>query len=109
MKNLISVMVEEDYIHIKNKKANKSKNYSGNLAELRVKRAKMLQKKHNLNLQIKEYNKMSSVARDGIFKKIEELSWQINAINLEIEKVQKAMQNSDKWMDGDYNNTFDLS
>ena len=108
MKNLISVMIEDDIVRIKAKKSNKAKNYNGNLAELREKRARMLVKKHNLNLQIKKYNKMTSFARDGIFKNIEELSWQINAINIEIEKIQKAMQNSEKWMDGDYN-SFDLS
>ena len=108
MKNLISAMIEEDFVRIKAKSTNKSKNYNGNLAELREKRARMLRKKHYLNLQIKKYNKMTSFARDSIFKNIEELSWEINAINIEIEKVHKAMQNSDKWMDGSYN-SFDLS
>jgi len=103
MRNLISVMIEDDFVKIKAKKRNKAKNYNGNLAELRKKRARMLVKKHNLNLQIKKYNKMTSFARDGIFKNIEELSVEINAINNEIKKIQKAMQNSEKWMDGDFN------
>ena len=106
MNNKFPPIVVSKTFSINNKKRqNKAKSYNGNLAELRAKRSKMLDKKHRLNLEIKKYDKMTSYTRDGIFKNIEELSWQINAINHEIEKIQKAMQNSDQWMDGDFNNT----
>lgn len=104
MKNLILKMIEEnEIVKIKVPKNNKTKSYNGNLSRLRDRRAKMLQKKHRLNLEIKKYDKMTSYTRDGIFKNIEQLSIGINAIDREIEKIHKAMQNSNQWMDGDFN------
>ena len=44
---------------------------------------------------LRKYNK--------IFENIHKLSLAIESCNREIEKVQKSMQNSNKWMDGDYN------
>jgi predicted nucleic acid-binding Zn-ribbon protein len=77
--------------------------YNGNLVELRQKREKLLAKKHRLNLEIKRYDKLSIEARNKIFENIHKLSLAIESCNREIEKVQKSMQNSNKWMDGDYN------
>jgi predicted nucleic acid-binding Zn-ribbon protein len=78
-------------------------NYNGNLVELRQKREKLLAKKHRLNLEIKKYNKLSNETRDKIFENIFKLSIAIEKCNREILKIQKSMQNSSQWMDGDYN------
>ena len=78
-------------------------NYNGNLVELRQKREKLLAKKHRLNLEIKKYDKLNGEVRDRIFKNIHKLSIEIERCDNEILKIQKSMQNSKKWMDGNYN------
>ena len=78
-------------------------NYNGNLVGLRQKREKLLAKKHRLNLEIKKYDKLSVEVRDKIFENIYKLSRAIESCNKEIAKIQKGMQNSNHWMDGDYN------
>ena len=85
-----------------------SKHYKGNLVKLRHRKDRILQKKHQLSLQIKQYEKMKSKERDKIFDSIEELSNEITRIDREILKVQLAMQNSLNWMDGDYNPVIDI-
>jgi len=78
-------------------------NYNGNLVSLRQKREKLLAKKHRLSLEIKKFEKLSIEARDKIFNNIYKLSLAIENCNREITKIQKGMQNSNHWMDGDYN------
>ena len=102
MESYIAQMINDEEKLIKPNKSNRPKNYNGNLVELRKKREKLLLKKHKLNLEIKKYNKMSSLARDSIFNNIEKLSIQIETINKEIEKIQLGMKNSYQWMDGEY-------
>ena len=85
-----------------------SKRYKGNLVKLRHRKDRILQKKHLLSLQIKQYEKMKSKERDKIFDNIEALSKEISRIDREILKVQLAMQHSLNWMDGDYNPVIDI-
>jgi len=79
--------------------------YSGNLSILRKRKSKIIAKRSELrkqlgfNLSLREYNAIS--------KKIEELTKEVDKIETEILKVQKGMQNSNRWMDGTYN-SFDL-
>ena len=103
MKNLISQMSEENEFIKYKKNKNKPKIYTGNLANLRQKRVRMIEKKHQLTLEIKQYNKMTHFEREEIFKDLYSISVQISHINKEIAKVQKGMQNNNQWMDGDYN------
>lgn len=103
MSGLISQMInEKEFVTKKIKKTKRCKNYNGNLVELRKRREKLLIKKHRLNLEIKNYNKMKGSARNSIFKNIEELTNQIGWINKEIAKIQEGMQNSGNWLNGDY-------
>ena len=94
-------MIDEDRI-VKPNRHKRQKNYNGNLVALRIKREKLLLRKHNLNLEIKKYNKMPQEERDSIFHNIERLSIEIENINKEIEKIQMGMKNSSQWMDGDF-------
>ena len=85
-----------------------SKHYKGNLVKLRHRKDRILQKKHLLSLQIKQYEKMKSKERDKIFDSIEALGKEISRIDKEILKVQLAMKNSLNWMDGEYNPVIDI-
>ena len=76
-------------------------NYNGNLVELRKRRFKIIEKRSNLRKQLKDNG--FTRERLGILNKIESLNKEIDKIEKEILKVQKGMQNSDKWMDGNYN------
>lgn len=102
MNRLVLQMIDEEEKQVRPNIRKRKKNYNGNLVELRRKREKLLLRKHNLNLEIKKYNKMSQEERDSIFSNIERLSIKIETINKEIEKIQMGMQNSSQWMEGDY-------
>lgn len=78
------------------------KNYSGNLVELRKQKERILRKKHQLSLEIKDYNKLTIIARQTIHKNMYRLSKDIEFIDREIAKIQTAMQNCGQWMDGDF-------
>ena len=92
MKRIITQMIEgNEFVKVKSCKGKKGKNYNGNLVKLRKRREKMLMKKHQLNLEIKDYEKMTSFARDTIFRNIEELS-------IEIEKINKEQRNSKNYV-----------
>ena len=70
--------------------------YNGNLSILRKRRIRIISKRTELRKQLgfhvhlREYNTIS--------KKIEELTKEVDKIETEILKVQKAMQNSNRWM-----------
>lgn len=76
-------------------------NYRGNLVNLRKKKDRMIEKRILLRREIRDEIRLSD--KVNIESKINRLTSEIDRTDLEILKVQKSMQNSQKWMDGDFN------
>lgn len=76
-------------------------NYRGNLVNLRKKKDRMIEKRILLRREIRDEIRLSD--KVNIESKINRLTSEIDRTDLEILKVQKSMQNSEKWMDGDFN------
>ena len=75
--------------------------YNGNLADLRKSKTKILAKRAELRKQLNDT--VYFVKRLQLVKRIDKLSLNLDNIEKEILKVQKGMQNSNRWMDGTYN------
>ena len=75
--------------------------YNGSLKELEKRKTKIVSKIEELN---KIFNHNIPLKEQIVINnKIAQLSDQLKKINTEILKVQKDMQNSNRWMDGTYN------
>lgn len=81
-------------------------NYKGNLVNLRTKRSRMIKKRTYYREELRDEIKFVNKTR--ILSKINRLTVEIDRIDSEILKVQKSMQNSKKWMDGDFNNYIEM-
>jgi len=75
--------------------------YNGNLADLRKSKTKILAKRAELRKQLNDT--VYFVKRLQLVKRIDKLSLNLDNIEKEILKVQKGMQNSNRWMDGTFN------
>ncbi|MBE7707029.1 MAG: hypothetical protein E7Z91_07310 [Cyanobacteria bacterium SIG30] len=75
--------------------------YKGNLVDARLRRTRMLIKLKKLRQQINQNIPLNE--RIVIEKKIQKLRLDLDNLEKEMLKVQKGMQNSNKWMDGTYN------
>lgn len=80
--------------------------HRGNIAELRKRRSRIIDKKASLANQIKNETKYLNKTR--LQNKLNKLRTELGGIIVEIEKHQKGMQNSNKWMSGDYKNLREI-
>lgn len=79
-----------------------STNYSGNLVDLRQRRSRIISKRIELRKQLND--NIPNNEKSVILKRIRNLGIDIDRIEGEIQKTQKGMQNSNKWMDGNFKN-----